>query len=135
MRRMKVGLAAVAVCALVLVAGASGGERVAADRYDDCLKKATTTLAILKCNDTEYKRVDAELNRVYKELVAKLSPARRALLVKAEQRWIAFRDAECTFSASVAAGGTLEGVIYGGCLIDLTPKRTKELRVYLKQPA
>lgn len=131
---MKIALVAALAWALALGGAALGNTRAATDPYKNCLDRATTTVAMLACNDAEYRRVDAELNRVYKQLVAKLSPARRKLLAKAQLRWIAFRDAECAFSASVVAGGTLEPVLYGACLIDLTQKRTKDLRAYLRQP-
>ncbi len=128
-------VAAAVASALIAAGGAGGATRAPADRYQACLDKATTTVAMLDCNDAEYRRVSAELKRVYAQLFKKLTPARRKLLAKAEQRWLAFRTSECAFSASVASGGTLEPVIYGGCLIDLTGKRIKDLRVYLKQPA
>ena len=43
-----------------------------------------------------------------------------------------FRDAECIFSTSGAAGGRLRPMIYTICLDRLTSKRIDDFKTYLK---
>ena len=49
-----------------------------------------------------YKKADAELNVLYRQITARLKDdkATTELLVAAQRAWVAFRDAECAFSAS-----------------------------------
>ena len=53
------------------------------------------------------------------------------LLVAAQSEWIAFRDAECGFSASGISGGTAYGMILAICLDRLTGKRIDDFKNYL----
>jgi uncharacterized protein YecT (DUF1311 family) len=142
--RMKIALATTASCALVFAGALSGGPSAAADTvkaadpFKDCRATAHTTGAMLVCNAAELKRVDAELNKVYQQLVKKLNDnldsSGMAQLVKTEQRWIAYRDSECEFAASRYLGGSLSPVVEGSCLIDLTVQRTKILRAHVAGP-
>jgi uncharacterized protein YecT (DUF1311 family) len=63
--------------------------------YRACTKNVTVQLDLNACAADEAKRVDVELNRVYRELVAKRKddPAALAKLKKCEKAWIAYRDA------------------------------------------
>lgn len=84
------------------------------------------------CND--YKKADAELNKVYQQVlnenkanvlfVSKLKTAQRA--------WIAYRDAHVESLYPAANPQTEYGSVYPMChcsvLTDLTRKRTEELR-------
>jgi uncharacterized protein YecT (DUF1311 family) len=44
---------------------------------------------------------------------------------------VAFRDAECKFSASGAQGGSIQPMIASICQTDVTKARTEALRHYL----
>jgi len=79
--------------------------------------------------DKKYKKADAELNKVYKELSALLTPERKALLVKAQRAWITFRDMHCQFTDSMYEGGSIQPMIYSLCMQVLTEQRTKQLKV------
>jgi len=76
----------------------------------------------------KYKKADAELNKVYKELVALLSPERKALLVKAQRAWITFRDTHCRFTDSSYEGGSMQPMIYAMCMQEITEQRVKQLK-------
>jgi uncharacterized protein YecT (DUF1311 family) len=138
--RMKVALATTTSCALVFAGAAFSVQSAAADTvkvadaYTECLAKANTTPAIKACITAEQGRVDAELNQVRQQLVTKLDASEKALFVKAEQSWIAFREAECKFAASRFAGGSVAAVAERICLIDLTVQRTTDLRTHLAGP-
>jgi uncharacterized protein YecT (DUF1311 family) len=88
------------------------------------------------CAEDAYRKSDAELNAVYKQLQSrsKGEPQTNKLLSAAERAWLAFRDAECTYSAAGNEGGSLYPSIYFGCLGQLTKTRTAELNRYLQCP-
>jgi hypothetical protein len=58
------------------------------------------------CMDTEWKKSDAELNRVYQESLKKLNPEQAALLEKAQRAWLTDRDAQCEADYKMFASGT-----------------------------
>jgi len=43
--------------------------------------------------EPEWKKSNAELNRVYQESLKKLNPEQSALLKKAQRAWLIYRDA------------------------------------------
>lgn len=97
--------------------------------YAICLENAKTTAAMLACINTEYRRVSVLLNNVYRKLLG--TPGiDKAKLAAAESRWIAFRDADCKFAGSLNAGGSLQSVDVGTCLVDQTTTRIKQLQLY-----
>lgn len=71
---------------------------------------------------------DAALNRGYKALMARLAPSQKQLLTKAELKWIAFRDAECTFEEDKYRGGSIRPVIYWGAYARMTNARLAQLQ-------
>ncbi len=97
--------------------------------YSTCLKNAKTTVAMLACITIEYRRVSAQLSSVYRKLRATPGIDKQKLAA-AESRWIAFRDADCKFAGSLNAGGSLQSVDVGTCLIDQTTTRIKQLQLY-----
>jgi uncharacterized protein YecT (DUF1311 family) len=80
-----------------------------------------------------YQKVDAELNKVYKELMALLSPERKALLVKAQRAWITFRDTHCQYESSIYEGGSMKPLLHAMCKQDLTEHRLKQLEQAKKE--
>jgi uncharacterized protein YecT (DUF1311 family) len=133
MNRRKTIALGVVGCALALVAAGLGAAAIrgGGQSYAQCLKTAQTTAAMQACITAEHKRVDAQLNKVYGQLAK--AGVDKPLLLKAENNWIAFRDADCKFVASFNAGGTLASVNQGDCLITNEAARVKQLQSYLKQ--
>jgi uncharacterized protein YecT (DUF1311 family) len=80
-----------------------------------------------------YYKADAELNKVYKVLMSKLDENGKALLVKAENDWIKYRDSHCKFEASFYEGGSMQPMIYSSCLESVTMNRIKELKEAIKE--
>ncbi|WP_232844953.1 lysozyme inhibitor LprI family protein [Paracoccus onubensis] len=105
---------------------------VHADQCEDAADQATMT----ECAQKAYQASDAELNRIYQQIEHRLNDDadRRELLAQAERAWITFRDAECSFSASAAAGGTVAPMVQAMCLDELTQQRIDALRLYLDCP-
>lgn len=100
---------------------------------DDCTN-AITQGEMNQCAAQEKKAADDELNRLYKQITARLkdNPEAKQLLVKAQRAWIGFRDAECNFSASGVEGGSVYPLIYGNCVTALTKARVETFKTYLK---
>jgi len=87
-----------------------------------------------QCYGNAYKKADAELNVLYRQITARLKDdkATTELLVAAQRAWVAFRDAECDFSASGVSGGSALGTMLAICLDKLTGKRIDDFKNYLK---
>ena len=84
------------------------------------------------CASIAYQNADRKLNQVYRQLLPKLSAARKQKLIAAQQAWIKFRDSSCEFERSAYEGGSMAPMIYGFCLADVTEQRTKDLQRYLE---
>ena len=80
-----------------------------------------------------YYKADAELNKVYKILISKLDEKGKGLLIKAENDWIKYRESHCKFEASFYEGGSMQPMIYSGCLESVTMDRIKDLKAAIKE--
>ncbi|KZN15657.1 lysozyme inhibitor LprI family protein [Pseudomonas fluorescens] len=99
----------------------------------DC-DNATDQSTMNQCAAQQNKAVDKELNALYQQITTRLKddPDAKKLLVGAQRSWIAFRDAECKFSASGVAGGSVYPLIYSNCTTELTKARVEAFKTYLK---
>ena len=92
------------------------------------------------CANEEYRRADTELNRVWPRALERVKELDRdgangeaeRRLRAAQRAWIAYRDAQCKVAGLEAIGGTLEPLLIGTCLKDLTERRTFELNRLLQ---
>lgn len=102
---------------------------VHADECADAADQATMN----DCADKSFKRSDAELNSLYRQIEQRLreDADTKKLLVAAQRAWVAFRDAECTFSSSATAGGSAYPMVHSMCLDGLTKARNEGLKAYL----
>lgn len=80
----------------------------------------------------QYKKADAQLNKVYKQLMSILDKKEKPLLIQAEKDWIKYRDSHCKFEVSPSEGGSIQPLIYSNCLEELTRKRIAEIKVSIK---
>jgi uncharacterized protein YecT (DUF1311 family) len=80
-----------------------------------------TQMEMNACAGLAYEQADKLLNQVYRKL------DRTAELVAAQRAWITFRDAECTYQASAYEGGSMQPMVYAGCLQSLTEDRIEQL--------
>ena len=121
------------LCALVACAftHATSAQKKAAAQSNPC-DEARTQLEMNECADREYRKADAELNRVYQQLV-RASGGRDAKLKAAQLAWLKFRDAQCDYEAAFNEGGSMQPMTYSFCLADVTTARTKQLRESLKE--
>lgn len=81
-----------------------------------------------RCAEDDYKKADAELNKVYQQTMAKLSVEHKLKLKAAQQAWIQFRDAHCECDAFTFDGGTMQPLIKYTCLEEETRHRIKQLK-------
>jgi uncharacterized protein YecT (DUF1311 family) len=87
------------------------------------------------CLEKLVEAADAKLNNVYQRAIAGIETsdsdnvtAWKAELKKAEQTWIAFRDADCGALVGYEWGhGTGMGVATQSCLLEKIQQRTREL--------
>jgi uncharacterized protein YecT (DUF1311 family) len=98
-------------------------------KSQDPCANAQTTSEMRDCAGKEYKQADAELNKVYKQLMSKLEDeGHQAALKSAQQAWIRYRDTNCEYEGYLNRGGTIYSVVHTGCLTRMTKERTTELR-------
>lgn len=81
-------------------------------------------------------RSDAELNRVYKRVLASLKSSSQAAALKAAQNaWIGFRDAEVALAAAQFADGSGQRAVIEGTKDRLTRERVTSLLLVLAGPS
>lgn len=99
----------------------------------DC-DNASDQTTMNQCAAQQHASADKELNALYQQITTRLkgNPDRKKLLVGAQRSWIAFRDAECKFSASGVEGGSVYPLIYSNCVTELTKARVETFKTYLK---
>jgi uncharacterized protein YecT (DUF1311 family) len=83
------------------------------------------------CAEQRFKAADAKLNAAYHALFAKVNPATRIQLQAAQQAWLAYRNAECTFETAATIDGSIHPMIVAGCLESMTRAQTKRLDAML----
>jgi uncharacterized protein YecT (DUF1311 family) len=113
----------------VLVFGVFVGPAFADDAPDCNNQKDQTTMT--QCAGLDYEAADKELNVVWKELTKPApdaDPEFSAAVLKAQRAWIAYRDGQCEVAGFEARGGSMEPMIVGLCLAEMTRARTKELQ-------
>jgi uncharacterized protein YecT (DUF1311 family) len=94
------------------------------------MQAATPAQTQLELNEdaaAKAKAADAALNQTYQRVIKGLDARQKALLVKAELKWIAFRDAACESEEDQYRGGTIQPLIFWNANRRLTEARTKEL--------
>ncbi len=100
---------------------------------NDC-SDASSQKEMTDCAKQTYVMSDARLNANYAQLKQRLADDVEAeqQLVAAQRAWIAYRDAECAFSASGVTGGSIFSFVHTQCLNRLTQDRNADFDRYLK---
>src|SRR6266542_5661892 len=84
----------------------------------------------------DFKQADAELNKTYQALLAKLPDAASKQKLKEKQRaWITSRDAETARAADEARGGSMAPMLRYETMAELTQQRIKQLKTRLTDGA
>ncbi|ARU05652.1 hypothetical protein CCO03_14010 [Comamonas serinivorans] len=100
---------------------------------DMCYERAQTQAQLNECAAIALKGADDELNALYKQMQGRLQgdSMTRGLLLDAERKWLAFRDAECRFASIRSVDGSLHAMQVNDCLTDMTRTRVIELQNHL----
>ena len=112
---------------LALVALLASGHALA----DECAS-AGNQAELNQCTAAQYQAADSKLNQTYQEALKRASGKQQALLKKAQLAWIALRDADCTFLASGAEGGSVQPMLINQCMADKTVERESFLASLLQ---
>ena len=102
-----------------------------------CFQRATTQKELNDCAAEDFRNADAELNEIYRKVLLKYSGDAQASdrIKKAQQAWIAFRDAHID-SLFQALDKVKYGSVYEMCrlmqLTNLTTERTRMLKAMLE---
>lgn len=99
-------------------------------KYQECLsdKNNLTTAGITNCTNQAAEDWDTELNKIYKELLSKLTPEGKQSLKAAQRQWIKFRDKEYQFISDMYNRIKFQGTMY-------IPVRAKEVLTVTKRRA
>lgn len=104
----------------------------AADRqFDSCMDRAGgVTSEMLSCIGEAQERADARLSNTLSRAIGSISPVRRASLNKAQEAWLAYRQAHCDFLAD-PDGGTAASLSSADCWLSLTEERVAFLDTFV----
>ena len=120
----------VSFCAFTGPVGFVGGYRCQQNQppaADPC-ENAQSTAEMLDCWDSQYKTADAELNRIYKEIMSRLRDTEKAKLRDAQRAWIPYKEKKGEAAAAQYEGGTFAGVAKLIALTEETQNRVAELK-------
>ena len=93
----------------------------------------TTQQGLNQCAQKAYQQVDAELNRLYKQIQSKQGrKLDQQRFQTAQLAWIKFRDLQCAYASGRYEGGTIAPLIHSQCLTDITLLRNQYFRQFLK---
>lgn len=104
-----------------------------AQTLSDCQKNASSQLQLNQCAGQELARADAEMNRIYQRLLAKVKNNTVAVrkIRSAQRAWLAFRNAHLEAVYPHADKQAEYGSAYAMCVAelktDLTLQQTKTL--------
>ena len=96
----------------------------------ECLKQlgdTATTQGEVLCADSERETWGQRLAASVTQMRAAMDPNRRPFWAIAERKWIAARDAQCDFEASIYLGGALARLVRADCLLRETGARAIEI--------
>lgn len=103
-----------------------------ADLEDPC-PGSNTQFELNQCAARARDRADAELNKVYRELMKDAGTTERAKLRAAQLAWIKFRDTQCDYESVGNKGGSIYPMVMSFCLARVTNARVKQLQEILRE--
>ena len=114
---------------------------VAAPAHADIWSECDTgpNIVMTKCIWDRYEAADAELNEVWKQVLATIAPSEfmsaeqaaawKAELVAAQRSWVTFKDKDCKGAVAYEwFGGSGANAAIGACLYNHSAARTDDLR-------
>ena len=113
-------------------AAATPTEQDDADDEDPCPGEHTQ-FELNRCAARARDKADAELNKVYRELLKDAGTTERAKLRAAQLAWIKFRDTHCDYESVGNKGGSIYPMVMSFCLARVTGARVKQLQEILRE--
>jgi uncharacterized protein YecT (DUF1311 family) len=108
----------------------------------DC-NNAQLQIEMTYCAHVDWEEADAALNTTYKAVQTRLKEQDKELavgelkaaerLLDAQRAWITYRSAHCEVESFAARGGSMQSMLYSGCLAELTRHRTEELKSLISE--
>lgn len=95
-------------------------------------ENANTTLAMNQCYSAQLDQANAQLNQNYQQLKKLLDAKQTAALVQAEKNWLTYRKQYCDFMAMRYEGGSIQPIITGRCITDITQQQAKNLHTAIE---
>ncbi|MBK8283797.1 MAG: DUF1311 domain-containing protein [Ahniella sp.] len=100
-----------------------------------------TTLEINDCAQQEFDKTEAELNRVWKQVMGYLdeladepdAAAAKAQLRTAQRTWVDYREQDCQAVHTMHQSGSIRTLMYLGCKTSHADRRTRELSEWLAE--
>ena len=94
----------------------------------DC-ENAMTTYAMNICAAREMENANIELAKYIAAVKEKYSSESGvvAALDKSQQAWLGYRESHCDAIYEIWSGGTIRGVMFGACMLQLTKQRTHNI--------
>ena len=106
-------------CVLFFPVDASAADR----QFGSCMDRAGgITSEMLSCIGEAQERADTRLSNILSKAMASISPVRSVSLNRAQEAWLAYRQAHCDFLAD-PDGGTAASLNSSDCLLSLTEER------------
>ena len=113
------------------LAGLLGAGTAHAVSFDDMSARcgeADSNVGITECYFEIYRAQDAELNKIYREMISAYDAEGKRKLQKAQRAWIVTRDADCEVEADTLRGGTGAHPLRASCLAKATFERVRWLK-------
>ena len=100
----------------------------------DLCKDPQTQYEMNVCSRLDYEKADAEMKKVFQQLLLELKGYKknpRTKFEEAEAVWLKYRQGNCDSEAALYEGGSIRPTIYYSCLAAITRERTKRLKELL----
>lgn len=118
-----------ALLPIVIALCVAGSAAIAAE--DDECAKETAQMGLNQCYGRLADKADAELNKLYQQLIAKSEGKEKDSLRAAQRAWVAYRDKECDYETVAEEGGSIRPMEIAICVADKTRARVKEFKSFL----
>ncbi len=101
--------------------------RKCADQFAEACseRRKWTTVAMMLCHGAVTRYWDGQLNKVYKQVLARAGGKFKKAVRDAQRKWVAYRDARC--GTYQYFEGTMWRPVMAGCFADMTRERAGDL--------
>ncbi|SFV70209.1 hypothetical protein MNB_SV-3-766 [hydrothermal vent metagenome] len=83
----------------------------------------------MDCQKLEIEASKKMLNKYFNRSIERYGEDKKmiAYMKKSQKVWESYMDAECSALYRTIGGGTIQGIVGGNCIIDMTKRRTHEI--------